>query len=102
MNFFMFCSNEQILIYNVGLFQPNPDDARPIVRCPMGHPITVWIQTRYFSDTSWIEMQCRRPLLHPGVFLKKVVLMFVIDHYEGVPMERDGERDKVSGEGKER
>ena len=54
----------QILIYNGGLARPkpDPDDAGPIVRHPMGLPImadcdTDWNKTRVCSDTSSTEMQ---------------------------------------------
>jgi hypothetical protein len=36
---------EQILVYNDGLLRPNPDDAGPIVRRPMGLPITAGCDT---------------------------------------------------------
>jgi hypothetical protein len=53
---------EQILIYNDG-----PDNAGPIVCCPVGLPITAgcdtaWILTRDVSDASCTEMQCLRQL----------------------------------------
>jgi hypothetical protein len=55
-------------MYNDGLPQLNPnlDDAEPIVRRPMGLPITAdcdtaWNRTRVCSDTSNTEMQCLRP-----------------------------------------
>jgi hypothetical protein len=41
-------SSEQILIYNDGLHETNPDDAGPIERCPMGLSITA------SCDTTWI------------------------------------------------
>ena len=56
-------SQEQILIYNVGLPQPspNPYDAGPIVRRPMGLPITAscdtaWNQTR--SVVTPLALRC--------------------------------------------
>ena len=65
--------SKQIIIYNDGLLRPNPDDAGPIVRCPMELPITAgcdtaWIRTRYYSDASCTEMQCLRPLRHSGAY----------------------------------
>jgi hypothetical protein len=61
-------SSEQIIIYD-GLPRPNRDDAGPIVRRPMGLPITArcdtaWIRTRDCSDASCTEMQCLRSLCH--------------------------------------
>ena len=54
-------------IYNDGLTRQNPDDTEPIVRRPMGLPITAGcntgrIRTRDCSDASCTEMQCLRPL----------------------------------------
>jgi hypothetical protein len=51
---------------------PNPDDAGPIVRRPMGLPVVsscdrAWTQTQNLSSsTASIEMQCLRPLRHSG------------------------------------
>ena len=74
-------SSEQILIYNDGLPRPNPDDAGPIVRRPMGLPITAgydaaWIRTTDCSDTSCTEKQCLRTLRHSGwrISAKKPIL----------------------------
>ena len=60
-------------IYNDGLSRPNPDpdDAGPIVRRPMGFPIaagcdTAWNRTRVCSDASSTEIQCLRLLRHSG------------------------------------
>ena len=47
-------SHEQILTYNDSLPRPNPDDAGPIVRRPMGLPITAG------CDTAWIELKFDR------------------------------------------
>ena len=59
-------------IYNEGLPWPNPNDAGPIVRHPMGLPITAgcdtaWNRTRVCNDASSTEMQCLRSLRHSGV-----------------------------------
>ena len=53
---------------------PKPDDTGPILRRPMGLPITAgcdtaWDWTRVCSEASSTEMQCFRTLLHLGALL---------------------------------
>jgi hypothetical protein len=62
-----------IIIYNDGLPRPDPNNAGPIVRRPMGLSITAdcetaWNQTRVYSDSFSTEMQCLRLLRHSGVY----------------------------------
>ena len=64
---------EQILIYNDSIPQqkPDPDDAGPIVRRPIGLPMTAgcdtaWNLTRDCSDSSSTERQYLRLLHHSG------------------------------------
>ena len=47
---------------------PNPD--RPIVRRPMGLPITASCDTAWNQTRVCTEMQCLRPLHHPGALLR--------------------------------
>ena len=56
-----------------------PGQIRPVVRRPMGLPITTecdtaWIQTRDCSDASRTEIQCLSPLHHSGVFLSNYLV----------------------------
>uniref|UniRef100_A0A4W5NP36 Arrestin, beta 2a n=1 Tax=Hucho hucho TaxID=62062 RepID=A0A4W5NP36_9TELE len=66
--------SQQILIYNGGLPRPNPDDAGPMVRRPMGLPI----RTRDCSNASCTEMQCLRPLHHSGAQLLNYLVSYNI------------------------
>ena len=55
-------SEEQILIYNDSPHRPNPDDAGPIVRRPMGLPTmasydTAWSRTRV-SVVTPLALRC--------------------------------------------
>ena len=73
-----------MFIYFDGLLRPNPnpDDTGPIVRRPMGLPITAgcdtaWKRTRICSDASSTEMQRLRPLRHSGVHVYSMSLVWV-------------------------
>jgi hypothetical protein len=49
-------SYEQILIYNDNLPRPNPDDTGPIVRRPIGLPITAGCDAAWIlEDKSFVE-----------------------------------------------
>jgi hypothetical protein len=65
---------------NLGVppYGTNPDDTEPIVRHPMGLPITAgcdtaWNQTRVCSDASSTEMQCLRLLRHSETHISTYV-----------------------------
>ena len=58
---------------------PNPDDAGPIVRRPMGLPVAAgcdraWTRTRISSGTASTAMQCLRPLHHSGGLMMMILM----------------------------